>query len=221
MGGFRRVLWLQFLANKVNKLALISFFTYASHMEPIKSAQFIKGIVGTDPILLEKIPQIAFVGRSNVGKSSMINSLVGMRNLVKSSSTPGRTKEINFFLIDEKVYFVDLPGYGYAKLSASHAEKMRKMIMWYLERSEANLKKAVLILDAQAGPKEFDLQMADLLVSSGHDFIVVANKADKLNQKEMAKMVKILEGKFSNHKIFFYSAKTGKGKEKILEELFG
>ncbi|KKT86887.1 MAG: putative GTP-binding protein EngB [Candidatus Moranbacteria bacterium GW2011_GWC2_45_10] len=199
----------------------MAFIVYASFMEPIKSAQFIKGIVGTDPILQEEIPQIAFVGRSNVGKSSMINSLVGMRNLVKSSSTPGRTKEINFFLIEEKVYFVDLPGYGYAKLSASHAEKMRKMIMWYLEKSEANLKKVVLIVDAQAGPKQFDLEMADLLVESGHDFVVVANKADKLNQKEAAKATKILEEKFSNHKIFFYSAKTGKGKEKILEEIFG
>ena len=187
----------------------------------IKSAQFIKGIVGTDPILHDPQTQIAFVGRSNVGKSSMINSLVGMKNLVKSSSTPGRTKEINFFLIEEKVYFVDLPGYGYAKLSASHAEKMRKMIMWYLEKSEANLKKVVLIVDAQAGPKQFDLEMADLLVESGHDFVVVANKADKLNQKEAAKATKILEEKFSNHKIFFYSAKTGKGKEKILEEIFG
>ncbi|HAV11437.1 MAG TPA: hypothetical protein DCX32_02735 [Candidatus Moranbacteria bacterium] len=199
----------------------MAFIVYASFMEPIKSAQFIKGIVGTDPILQEEIPQIAFVGRSNVGKSSMINSLVGMRNLVKSSSTPGRTKEINFFLIEEKVYFVDLPGYGYAKLSASHAEKMRKMIMWYLEKSEANLKKVVLIVDAQAGPKQFDLEMADLLVESGHDFVVVANKADKLNQKEAAKATKILEEKFSNHKIFFYSAKTGKGKERLLEEIFG
>lgn len=188
-------------------------------MDIIKSAQFIKGIIGTDPILQEEIPQIAFVGRSNVGKSSMINSLVGSRNLVKSSSTPGRTKEINFFLIDEKVYFVDLPGYGYAKISASHAEKMRKMIMWYLEQSEANLKKVVLIIDAQAGPKQFDLEMADLLVECRHDFIVVANKADKLNQKETARVARILEEKFANHKIFFYSSKTGKGKEKIWEEI--
>jgi len=188
-------------------------------MDNVKSAQFIKGVTGTDPILSEKIPQVVFVGRSNVGKSSMINSLVGSRGLVKSSSTPGRTKEMNFFLINEKIYFIDLPGYGFAKISASQAEKMRKMIMWFLQESGANIKKVVLIIDAQAGPKQFDLEMADLLVENNHDFIVVANKSDKLNQKETARVAKIIEEKFPNHKALFFSAKTGKGNEKIWEEI--
>lgn len=185
----------------------------------IKSAQFVKGVVGTDPILAEKVPQVAFVGRSNVGKSSMINSLVGMKSLVKSSSTPGRTKEMNFFLINEKVYFVDLPGYGYAKISASHAEKMRKMIMWYLEQSGANIKKVVLIIDAKAGPKKFDLEMRDLLEQSGHDYLVVANKADKLNQKEKSKIQKEVAEKFPKSEAVFYSSKTGRGKEDIFSKI--
>ena len=99
-------------------------------MNIIKTAEFVKGVVGTDPILKEKIPQIAFVGRSNVGKSSVINALTGKKGLAISSSTPGRTLQLNFFLINEKAYFVDLPGYGYARASLKQAEKMRKMIMW-------------------------------------------------------------------------------------------
>jgi len=185
----------------------------------IKQAKFIKGIVGTDPILLEEKPQIAFVGRSNVGKSSMINCLVNSKSLVKSSSKPGKTKEINFFLIDEKIYLVDLPGYGYAKVSQKQAEKIRKMIMWYLEYSKANLKKVVLIVDSKVGPKEFDLEMKELLEDSGIDFIVVANKSDKLTQSETVKMKKEIENIFFEHKIFFFSSKTKRGKENVLSEL--
>lgn len=189
-------------------------------MTIIKSAQFIKGVVGTDPILLEKIPQIAFVGRSNVGKSSMINSLLNTRSLVKSSSRPGKTKEINFFLINEEFYFVDLPGYGYAKTSAAHAEKMRKMIMWYLELSGANIKKVVLIVDANVGPKQFDLEMRDLLEGSRHSYVVVASKTDKLSQSDLSKMSKTLKEAFPACESMFYSSKTKKGKDKLWENIW-
>lgn len=185
----------------------------------INSAKFIKGIVGTDPVLADGKLQVAFVGRSNVGKSSMINSLVGSKSLVKSSSTPGRTKEINLFLINERFYFVDLPGYGYAKISAKQAEKMRKMIMWYLEQSKTDIGKAVLIIDAKAGPKKFDIEMKELLESSGHEFVIVANKSDKINQKEKAMLEKKLEEIFPSHEAVFYSSKTGKGREKLLERV--
>lgn len=185
----------------------------------IKSAQFVRGVVGTDPILTDGKPQIVFVGRSNVGKSSMINSLVGSKSLVKSSSTPGRTKEINFFLINERSYFVDLPGYGFAKMPAHMAEKMRKMIMWYLEQSFANIKKAVLIIDAKAGIKKFDLEMGELLEGAGHDFIIVANKIDRLNQKEKSVLENELQREFPRKAFFLYSSKTGRGKNEILEEV--
>ncbi|HFC36125.1 MAG TPA: ribosome biogenesis GTP-binding protein YsxC, partial [Candidatus Moranbacteria bacterium] len=117
----------------------------------IKTAKFVKGIIGTDEILRDGKQQIAFVGRSNVGKSSVINSLVGIKKLAKSSATPGRTQEINFFLINDKVYFVDLPGYGFAKISKKQREKIRKMIIWYLSYAETKPCKVVLIIDAKVG----------------------------------------------------------------------
>lgn len=185
----------------------------------INSAQFVKGVIGSDPILKEKLPQVAFVGRSNVGKSSMINSLVRMKSLVKSSSTPGRTREINFFLVNDKLYFVDLPGYGYAKMSASHADKMRKMIIWYLEQSKTNIKKVILIIDANVGPKQFDIDMKNLLEKAGHDFLIVANKADKLNQKDKYKIEQMMKEVFPDQRYIFYSSKTGKGKDQVFENI--
>src|SRR3990167_3085191 len=116
----------------------------------ISSAKFVKGITGTDDILYDGIPQIAFVGRSNVGKSSVINSLVNQKELVRVGKKPGKTTEINFFLINNKFYFVDLPGYGYAKLSPAEREKARKRMLWYLTESEAR-PLVVLILDIKAG----------------------------------------------------------------------
>src|SRR3990167_7680582 len=103
----------------------------------IISAKFVKGITGTDDILYDGIPQIAFVGRSNVGKSSVINSLVNQNELVKVGKKPGKTTEINFFIINNKFYFVDLPGYGYAELSPIEKEKIRKRMLWYLLESGA------------------------------------------------------------------------------------
>jgi GTP-binding protein len=94
-------------------------------MYNVKSAEFTRGIVGTNEILLGEKPQVAFVGRSNVGKSTLINSLVGKKDLARSSSNPGRTQEINFFLVNENIYFVDLPGYGFAKISKKRRETQR------------------------------------------------------------------------------------------------
>src|SRR5680860_237306 len=102
----------------------------------ITSATFVKGITGPDEIMDSKLPQIAFVGRSNVGKSSLINTILNRRNLVKTSSTPGQTRQINYFLINEKYYFVDLPGYGYAKMSKVNQAKLLELILWYLLDTE-------------------------------------------------------------------------------------
>src|SRR6185369_12085856 len=103
-------------------------------------------------ILTDGVPEIAFVGRSNVGKSSLINSLVNRKDLVKVGKKPGKTTEINFFSINhKKCYFVDLPGYGYAEASPKQKESIEKLILWYLMYSEASLQKVVLILDVKAG----------------------------------------------------------------------
>jgi GTP-binding protein len=186
-------------------------------MNIIKSAEFIKGVVGSDPILKDKLPQIAFVGRSNVGKSSVINALTGTKGLAISSSTPGRTLQLNFFLINEMAYFVDLPGYGYARTSLAQAEKMRKMIMWYLEHNEYKPTKVVLIIDGNVGPKKFDIEMMELLRENGYTVIVLANKMDKVKASELVKKQRAILELMDTENIIYFSSKTKKGKEELLE----
>jgi GTP-binding protein len=188
-------------------------------MITIKSAEFIKGVVGSDPILKDKLPQIAFVGRSNVGKSSVINALTGTKGLAISSSTPGRTLQLNFFLINERAYFVDLPGYGYARASLAQAEKMRKMIMWYLEHNEYKPTKIVLIIDGNVGPKKFDIEMMELLNENGYNVIIVANKMDKVKPSELVKKQRAIKELLDSDNIVYFSTKTKKGKEELLEKI--
>lgn len=185
----------------------------------IKSAQFVKGAVGGEGLPQDGFPQIAFVGRSNVGKSSVINTLVGMKDLAISSSTPGRTLQLNFFLINEKIYFVDLPGYGYSKQSLKFAEKMRKMVMWYLEYNENKPKKVVLIIDGNVGPTKFDLEMMELLQENEHDVVVVANKMDKVKNSELVKKKKQIIEKLNTENIIYFSSQTKKGKEELLKKI--
>ena len=181
----------------------------------IKSAEFVKGVIGTDPILKDGIPQIAFIGRSNVGKSSIINSLVSRKNLVKSSSTPGKTKELNFFLVNKNVYFVDLPGYGFARMSAQGAEKLRKMILWYFMGGEARPVLTILIVDASVAPMPHDKEMADALHKEGLSFIVVANKIDRLSQAERVRNIRAIESAL-HAPVLPFSARTKFGREDLL-----
>lgn len=184
----------------------------------IDTATFVKGIIGTDSILKDKLPQIAFVGRSNVGKSSVINSLLMRKDLVKSSSMPGKTREINFFLINKKFYFVDLPGYGFARMGAKGAEKIRKLILWYLGSGEASVGLVVLIVDSVVKPMAYDKEMADILRAENIPFIVVANKIDRLNQTERAHNLKGIESGLGVG-VFSYSARTHYGREELLKEI--
>ena len=182
----------------------------------ISSAVFVKGILGTDPILWEKHKQIAFVGRSNVGKSSVINSLVMRKDLVKSSSMLGKTREINFFFINKKFYFVDLPGYGFARMGAKGAEKIRKLILWYLSSGEARVKLVVLIVDSVVAPMPYDKEMTDILRAENIPFVVVANKIDRLNQTERAHGLKAIEAALGAT-VVPYSARTHYGRDELLE----
>lgn len=180
--------------------------------------RFRKGIRGTDEINLEDKKQIAFYGRSNVGKSSSINTLLGRNNLVKSSATPGKTKEINYFEIDEKMFFVDLPGFGYAKISMVDREKLRKLILWYILYSEVENRVNVLVIDSRRGLSDFDKEILNLFRQQDEEIIVLVNKIDKLNQKEKSKAEKDIKKEVSGDiKIVFFSAKTGKGKLDFLK----
>ncbi|MEI7603636.1 MAG: ribosome biogenesis GTP-binding protein YihA/YsxC [bacterium] len=185
----------------------------------IKTAQFIKGIIGSDEILKDGRKQIAFIGRSNVGKSSVINSLVNKKGFVRSGSMPGRTKQMDFFLINEDFYFVDLPGYGYAQLSEDQRVKLKKMMLWYLFEDKNPTRKVVLIIDAEVGPKDMDLEVLDMLKLYELNVIIVANKSDKIKKSEIIKRLAILQGQFPEFNVILYSTKTNEGREQLWEEL--
>jgi GTP-binding protein len=172
----------------------------------IKSAEFIKGVVGEDEILQDEIPQIAFIGRSNVGKSSVINSLVNRKDLAKSSAKPGKTKEINIFLINRAFYLIDLPGYGFAKASLEDRENLRKLIYWYLFYSTIEQKKVVLIIDAKVGVTEYDAEILRRLEDREQNIIVIANKIDKLKNSEYKKSLAAIQEKVGKHKVIPYSS---------------
>jgi len=184
-------------------------------IKKINSAEFKKGIVGTDVILGDGVPEVAFVGRSNVGKSSTINSLVNRKDLVKTSNKPGKTTEINFFAINNgKAYFVDLPGYGYAEASPKKKESIEKLILWYLMYSDAPIYKVVLILDVKAGLTAFDAEMIRVLREKDHPYLIVANKADKLNQKETSTKLRAIKEAAHEATVITYSATTATPKER-------
>lgn len=181
--------------------------------------QFIKSIKGTDPITNDGHPQVVFMGRSNVGKSSVINSLLGVRKLVRSSSHPGQTKLINFFLVEGGMYFVDLPGYGYAKMSLGERGDIMKMMSWYLSESGADIRTVVLIVDAQVGLRDIDRGVLEQMREHGYHVVVVGNKADRLNQSGKYEAEKNIRAELDNEEFFFYSAKNGKGRERIWQEI--
>ncbi|MCH2289660.1 MAG: ribosome biogenesis GTP-binding protein YihA/YsxC [SAR324 cluster bacterium] len=151
----------------------------------IKSAGLLESAAGANQFPDLVMPEIAFAGRSNVGKSTLINSLLTRKNLVKTSSTPGKTRLINFFLINEIFCLVDLPGYGFAKVPAAMRESWRKLIETYLSRRE-NLRGVVLIIDIRHGPTAQDRQLKSWLDFHQRPMLVVASKSDKLSRGKCA-----------------------------------
>ncbi len=182
----------------------------------ITSAVFVKSINGTDTILYDGKFQVAFVGRSNVGKSSLINSLVHQKKLARSSKAPGKTKYLDFFLINNKFYFVDFPGYGFAHRSTDQREHFRKLMMWYFEYSEVKRRMVVHIVDSVVGIMEFDKQMIEYLSKLGIDFVIVANKIDKLSYQERKKHIEEIQKECKEHQIIPYSAVTNEGRAALL-----
>ncbi|MEW5924206.1 MAG: ribosome biogenesis GTP-binding protein YihA/YsxC [Candidatus Zixiibacteriota bacterium] len=186
------------------------------------SAVFYRSYADARKIPQDSRPQIAFAGRSNVGKSSLLNRLVGLKRLAKTSKTPGRTRLVNFFLINEKYFFVDLPGYGYARASESEKRQWGRLVNNYLENS-ANLRAVCFLLDCRREPNADDLLMIDWLQSSDIKYAIVLTKADKLSKSNLAKKKKEIEKIFKVTPIPFSSV-SGIGKRELMkwiEDLVG
>lgn len=186
----------------------------------IKEAVFVKGVVAmSDPIFNDGLPQIAFIGRSNVGKSSIINSLLGRTKLVKVGKKPGKTTEINFFKINNIFYLVDLPGYGYAKVTLEKKRKIESMIHSYITHKNFTPYTLVLVIDIKAGVTALDKEIITMLKKYKKEYTVLINKSDALNQKEGAKQIQKISRDAENENIIVYSAKTKKNANLVLEAL--
>jgi GTP-binding protein len=186
----------------------------------ISSASFVKGIVGLDATLENNFPQVAFVGRSNAGKSSMINTLVSQKQLARTSNTPGRTQEINLYLINNACYFLDLPGYGYAKASKEARIDLQNLIRGYLFEASYTQKKVVVVIDAKVGPTKNDLEMVALLEKNGKNIVVVANKIDKVKPSELKKRLADFQEKVGNCRVIPFSSMKKIGRSELLEDIF-
>lgn len=189
----------------------------------ILSSEFVTSAVNPGGYPPGHLPEVAFVGRSNVGKSSLINKLVNRRGLARTSKTPGRTQLINFFLINDAFMMVDLPGYGYAKVPEDVRAKWGKMVEGYL-KDRKNLKGVFLLLDCRHTPTSQDKQMYNWLVHYGVPAAVVATKIDKLSNNQWAKQQSVIKKSLPlspEHKMIPFSAETGRGKEELLAVLDG
>ncbi len=144
----------------------------------ITSVEFIKSVENIDHIPNDNLKEIAFAGRSNVGKSSLINCLLNRKNIARTSSTPGKTRQLNYFKINEKFYFVDLPGYGFARASKTEKLQWQRLIESFLTQS-ANLKGVVSIIDSRIGPTKLDLQLLEWLKDLKIPIILIATKSDE------------------------------------------
>lgn len=185
----------------------------------IKQAEFITSAVSPNQYPKDNKIEIAFVGRSNVGKSSLINTLTNRRKLVKVSSTPGKTRLVNFFLINNNFYFVDLPGYGYAKVSKSEKQSWGKVIETYLNQRE-QLKRIILLVDCRHKPTQDDITMYNWVKYYGYDYTVVATKVDKLKRSELVKNLKLIRETLKLDKedeLFTFSSLKKQGKEELLD----
>ena len=194
----------------------------------ILETNFVQGVVGETAIMYDGTPHVAFIGRSNVGKSSTLNAITGKRKLVKVGQTPGKTKEINFFKarvkVDEatekELYLVDLPGYGYAKLSKQKRNELRKLIFWYLEHPQADTALICMIIDAKVGLTDHDKEVLELINKTSKPVLIAINKVDKLNQKERHRLTQSLKTEIGDSIPYvLYSASTNKHVNILLESI--
>jgi len=186
-------------------------------------AQFVRSAAKPSDFPRDGRPQVVFAGRSNVGKSSAINRLLNRKNFARVGSAPGKTTHINYFLIDQKLYLVDLPGYGYAKVSWQERDRWGRLIeAWFADTGRMAL--GVLIVDARHKPTADDCTMAQVFLSAGKPFIVAANKLDKLKKSELdgnAKLIRDTLALPDSVPLILFSAEKGDGKDELMGQILG
>lgn len=187
----------------------------------LQKVEFIRSAAQPNAFLSDGLPQIAFSGKSNVGKSSVLNCVLQRKNFARVGQKPGKTIHINYFKVDEKAYFVDLPGYGYAQVAASEKERWGKLMERYFAEPE-RISLGVMIVDARHAPTKLDCVMADLFKSTGRPFLVVANKLDKLKPREIEPNMKCIRETLELDdavKLIPFSAEKGTGRNDLVQEI--
>ena len=182
------------------------------------NVEFLISAASTKDFPANRLPEIAFAGKSNVGKSSVINRLLNRKNFARVGDKPGKTIHVNYFTVDKKCYFVDLPGYGYAKVSQKEKERWGKLMEDYFAAGRIDL--GVLIVDYRHPPTQNDITMADWFMQSGCPFVVVANKMDKLKKSELQPNLATIREDLElpeDTPIIPFSAEKGNGKEDLVK----
>jgi len=182
-----------------------------------QNIEFVKSAADIVGLPRDGLRHIVFAGRSNVGKSSVINCIAGRKSLARVSATPGKTAQINLYALDTKCYLVDLPGYGYAKVSAAERQRWGSLMEDYFARDNA-FALGVLLVDARHQPTAEDVAMADYFKNSGLPFAVAANKTDKLKKSEIAESLERIQSTLEladNMPVISFSAKSGEGRQRL------
>lgn len=180
----------------------------------------------TSKLPVTELPEVAFAGKSNVGKSSLINALMQRKSLARTSAQPGKTQTINYYNVNKEIYYVDLPGYGYAKVSKTEKEKWGKMIERYLNTSK-QIKKVYLLIDIRHEPSANDKLMYDWVCSNGFEPVIIATKLDKINRSQKDKQIKLIRTTLGLKKetvVIPFSAETKQGRDEIyanIQEVLG
>ena len=181
----------------------------------LHNAEFVLSAASPKDFLADGLPQIAFAGRSNVGKSSVINRLLGRKNFARVGVAPGKTTHVNYFRIDARFYLVDLPGYGYARVSQGEKERWARLMESYFARPE-RITLGVLVVDARHRPTADDRQMADWFRGTGRPFVVAANKVDKVKPSARTESLDLIRSVLEAPELIAFSAEKGTGRDDLL-----
>jgi GTP-binding protein len=188
----------------------------------LNKAEFIKSAAAPDGFIRDGRPAVVFAGKSNVGKSSVINRVLNRRNFARVGEAPGKTIHVNYFLIDEKLYFIDLPGYGYAKVSQAERQRWAGLMeAFFSDAGRASL--GVMIVDSRHKPTADDISMADWFKASGMPLTVLANKCDKLKKSELEPNLALIRETLAlpeSVPLIAFSAQSGAGRDALMTEIF-